>query len=138
MISDISRPLTNQHPLFSLFTVKKWNSALIGQSGAHELLPRNHLEMTRTGFIKLNFSPIFNDVLHRTLRTTERYCSWKRISHYKLESDTLSTQKVGSLLFSTFNSVSRWNYKNNKKPLLIVEASLRYFDFNERSYTINM
>ena len=28
---------------------------LIGQSGARELLPQNHLEMTRTGFRKLYF-----------------------------------------------------------------------------------
>ena len=44
-LSDISRLLTNQHafPLFSLWAVKKWNSALIGQSGLISSLFRQYM-----------------------------------------------------------------------------------------------
>ena len=37
-----------------------------------------------------------------------------------------------------FNNVSRQNYKSSKKPLLIVGASLKAVDYNERSYSIKL
>ena len=45
----------------------------------------------------------------------------RKVTHY-------AHQKGGPAPVLDFNSVSRRNYKSSKKPLLIVEASLRYFD----------
>ena len=102
-LSDISRPLTNRRaiPLFSpVHGENKWNTALIGQSGAHELLPLNHVNDKNWIFETFIFCPIFYNVPHMTSRTTERRCSWKGISHYS------AGKWVGLLLFSTLQRVS--------------------------------
>ena len=80
-LSDVSRPLT---------TVRSEKSEtlcmLIGQSGAHELSPQNHLEMTRTGFRKLYFlqrtsHDFENNIKILLMETNQPLLSWKMM-HY--------------------------------------------------------
>ena len=88
MYPIFSRPLTNQHassklavkkwnsaligqtrpiaiPLFSLLTVK-WNSVLIGQSGVRELLPWNRRSDKNPILDSFVFSPILYSTTYFT------------------------------------------------------------------------
>ena len=93
---------------------------LISQSGARKLLPRYPLKMMRTGFRKLySLRLTSHDFENNRAHGNESVTT-------KLESDILCTQ-VGPVHVLDFNSMSHRNYKSSKKPLLIVEASLKIF-----------
>ena len=128
--------ISQSGPISSLLHFFHWytrNTKLIGPSRARELLP-GIIEMMRTGFRKLYF--FFYSLLCTThdfknnrktmlTETNQSLLIWDQPLPY--------AQKVSPLILSCLA-------RSGKKPLLIVETSLkiRYFDFKERSYSINL
>ena len=83
---------------------------------------KSFLKMTRPGFRNLYF-------IRRTSQDFEnnRKILLMERNRPLLESDALHTQKSRPAPVLDFNSVSHRNYKSSKKPLFIVEASLKIF-----------
>ena len=93
---------------------------LIGQSGVRELLPRNQRN-DENWIRKLFFSPILYNVLHMTSRTTE-------ITMFTETNQLLLSWKVSQLPPYAQKKSARCRRDfagSSKKPLLIVEASLK-------------
>ena len=91
------------------------------------------VEMMRTGFRKLCF---FSYSQQRTSHDFEN----NRKTMLTEVTTQLGSESASALCTKIVSPLLSWLAGSSKKPLLIVEVSLkiRYFDFNERSYSINV
>ena len=107
---------------------------LIGQSGVCELLPRNRRNDENWINKKLCFSHILYNVLHLTSRTTERRCS----QNQSLFSWVVVTQPLPYAQKSRPDAVMTRQEQQEATTHCRSEFEIRYFDYNERSYSINL